>query len=165
MAAMSDPQLPPCGLYKTTRAIDNVPAERLVYFHNHGNPGPGIYLPAGWKQNRAHFHSGGTTLPSAADAAALTPLAAEGLYAVREPFHCCAKRCVAYAPGMLVQLGYQGTGQALLFVPRWIDGTFTLLERGNAVDADVISKLQRLTVPDERAGAADASAEPGEVLH
>ena len=163
---MSDPQLPPCGLYKTTRAIGEVPAERLVYFHNHGNPGPGIYLPAGWKQNRAHFHSGGTTLPDAKDMSGLTPLAAEGLYVVREAFHCCSKQCVAYAPGMLVQLGYQGTAQALLFVPRWVDGTFTLPERGNAIDAGVIGKLQRLDVPEERAeGAGAAPVDRGEILH
>ena len=162
---MSDPQLPPCGLYKTTRAIGDVPAERLVYFHNHGNPGPGVYLPAGWKQNRAHFHAGGTTLPSPADVSALAPLAPEGLYVVGEPFHCCVKQCVAYTPGMLVQLGYQGTGQALLFVPRWVDGTFTLPERGNAVDAAVLPKIRRLDVPDERADGSNASPEPGEVLH
>ena len=162
---MSDPQLPPCGIYKTTRAIGDVPAERLVYFHNHGNPGPGVYLPAGWKQNRAHFHSGGTTLPNPADASALMPLAPEGLYVVGEPFHCCAKQCVAYTPGMLVQLGYQGSGQALLFLPRWVDGTFTLPERGNAVDAAVLTKVRRLTVPDERADGSEISLEPGDVLH
>lgn len=162
---MSDAELPPCGLYKTIRAIGAVPEGRLVYFHNHGNPGPGVYLPASWKQNRAQFHTGGTTLPDPTDASALAPLAPEGLYQVREAFHCCSKQCVAYAPGMLVQLGYQGTAQALLFVPRWVDGTFTLPEQGNAVDAAVVAKLQRLDVPDERAEAHAARVASGEILH
>lgn len=36
----------PCGLYRTTRPIpDAVPAGVLVYYHNHGDPGPGVYLP------------------------------------------------------------------------------------------------------------------------
>ncbi|MBK6578270.1 MAG: hypothetical protein IPG17_19135 [Sandaracinaceae bacterium] len=84
---------------------------------------------------------------------------------VREAFHCCAKQCVAYAPGMLVQLGYQGTAQALLFIPRWVDGSFTLPEQGNAVDTTVVVKLQRLDVPDERADAHAAQVNAGEVLH
>lgn len=162
---MSDAKLPPCGLYKTIRPIGAVPEGRLVYFHNHGNPGPGVYLPAAWKQNRAVFQSAGTTLPDHTDASALEPLAAEGLYVVREAFHCCAKRCVAYTPGMLVQLGYQGSGQALMFIPRWVDGSFTLPEQGNAVDAAVVAMLQRLDVPDERAEVHAARVDPGEVLH
>ena len=162
---MSDAKLPPCGLYKTIRPIGSVPAGRLVYFHNHGNPGPGVYLPAAWKQNRAHFQAVGTTLPDHTDASALEPLAPEGLYVVREAFHCCAKRCVAYAPGMLVQLGYQGTAQALLFIPRWVDGNFTLPEQGNAVDTAVIAKLQRLDVPDAHAEAHASQVNAGEVLH
>ena len=162
---MSDAKLPPCGLYKTIRAIGSVPEGRLVYFHNHGNPGPGVYLPAGWKQNRAHFQAAGTTLPDHTDASALEPVAPEGLYVVREAFHCCAKQCVAYAPGMLVQLGYQGTAQALLFIPRWVDGSFTLPEQGNAVDTAVMAKLQRLDVPDAHAEAHAARVDGGEVLH
>lgn len=162
---MTDTKLPPCGIYKTLQAIGSVPEGRLVYFHNHGNPGPGVYLPAGWKQNRAHFQPGGTTLPHVSDASALEALAPEGLYAVREPFHCCAKQCVAYTPGMLVQLGYQGTAQALLFVPRWVDGRLTLPEQGNAVDAGVVAKLQRLDVPEERSEAHGGHEHTGEVLH
>jgi hypothetical protein len=170
MSDKQDPQLPPCGIYKTTREIGGVPAERLVYFHNHGNPGPGIYQPASWKQNRAVFHQGGTTLPSASDAEALSPLPPEGLYVVTEAFHCCEKQCVAYQPGMLVQLGYQGTARPLLFVPKWVRGSFTLPEVGNAVDAEVLSKMSRLEVPEEN-GTSEPGAAPsapggsGEVLH
>ena len=52
MAPMAD--LPPCGIYRTDLALgDEVPAGRLVYFHDHGDPGPGIYLPRDWVANRA----------------------------------------------------------------------------------------------------------------
>jgi hypothetical protein len=35
--------LPPCGIYRTSQPLgDHVPAGQLVFFHNHGDPGPGI---------------------------------------------------------------------------------------------------------------------------
>ena len=145
------PELPPCGLYRTTRDISGVPEGRLVYFHNHGKPGPGVYLPESWHRNRARFSPKGTTLPALEDAGALAPLPAEGLYVVNETFTCCEKRCVEYQPGMLVQLGYQASAQALLFVPEWRAGEFILPERGNAVDTEVAKKMTRLRVPDVRA--------------
>ena len=40
--------LPPCGLYRTTGPVGSIPEGRLIYFHNHGEPGPGLYLPASW---------------------------------------------------------------------------------------------------------------------
>ena len=83
---MADNPFPPCGLYKTTEPVGEVPANRLVYFHNHGNPGPGIYLPHAWKGNRARFHEHGTPLPSPELGRALKPLAAEGFYRVAEAF-------------------------------------------------------------------------------
>jgi hypothetical protein len=60
---MSDPDRP-CGIYRTTVPIAAaVPAGVLVYYHNHGEPGPGVYLPRDWRNNRAVFHEGGTTVP------------------------------------------------------------------------------------------------------
>ncbi len=77
---MADPEtdLPPCGVYRTTQPIGEVPAGRLVYFHNHGDPGPGIYTPHDWKGNKARFHERGHTLTSPDEAKSLIPLAAEG---------------------------------------------------------------------------------------
>ena len=37
--------------------------DHMVYFHNHGNPGPGVYLPESWEHNRAKFSPQGITLP------------------------------------------------------------------------------------------------------
>ena len=139
--------LPPCGLYRTTRAMgDHVPAGRLVYFHNHGDPGPGVYLPSGWTANRARWHEQGHTLPSEDWAASLAPLPAEGLYRVTEAFTCCSKNCRTYDADLLVQLGYDGTASALLFLPEWTPKGLAIPETGIRIDADRLSRLRPLRV-------------------
>jgi hypothetical protein len=147
---MSEP-LPPCGLYRTTEPIGAVPAGRLVYFHNHGDPGPGVYLPRAWTHNRAEFDTRGTTLPDPALAVTLEPLAREGLYVVREPFWCCEKRCREFTTDELVQLGYNGNADAILFVPELIDGQLALPTMGTKVERERLDRLQRLKIPEARA--------------
>lgn len=142
---MSD-TLPPCGLYKTTEAIGAVPAGRLVYFHNHGDPGPGVYVPESWNQNRAVFSKRGTTIEDAGLIDTLEPLAAEGLYSVTEEFTCCSKNCRSFQPGLLVQLGYNGAGEPILFVPHWHQEGLHIPERGYPLDAERTGKLSRLIV-------------------
>ena len=138
--------LPPCGLYRTTAPIGEVPAGRLVYFHNHGDPGPGVYLPASWQNNRASWHRGGHTLPDEALASTLKPLPREGLYLVEEEITCCAKRCQTYAPDTLVQLGYNGEGRAILFLPTLSQDGVALPARGTGIDDDRLDKLRPLKV-------------------
>jgi hypothetical protein len=140
--------LPPCGLYRTTRALADVGAGRLVYFHNHGNPGPGVYLPSGWSLNQATWQPKGFTLSDPeAQASTLAPLPAEGLYAVREGFFCCPKQCVRFEPGQLVQLGYDGEATPILFVPEWTGkGGLGFPERGTRLEGDALSQLSRLVV-------------------
>ncbi|MDD9943728.1 MAG: hypothetical protein OXU20_21985 [Myxococcales bacterium] len=140
-------QLPPCGLYRTTAAIGAIPSETLVYFHNHGDPGPGLYLPAGWHNNRAKISERGNTLPSPEAIAHLEPLPPEGFYRVAEPFHCCEKQCRRFEPETLVQLGYNGRGQALLFSPELIDGMLAVPERGTAIDHQHLARIRQLRVP------------------
>ncbi len=146
--------LPPCGLYRTRRAVAGIPAGQLVFFHNHGEPGPGLYLPASWHQNRARFHSNGATLTNpAAETEALEPLPAEGFYRVEAPFHCCDRKCRLFEPNALVQLGYNAQGSAILFVPEWGAAGFSLPERGTVVSPDRIPFLIPLKVPGTSAGA------------
>lgn len=138
--------LPPCGLYRTTTALgDHVPAGRLVYFHDHGDPGPGVYLPRGWSLNRAQWHDRGHTVPPDW-AATLQPLAPEGLYRVREAFTCCPRNCRTYEPDTLVQLGYDGEAGALLFLPEWTASGLAIPELGAAIDADRVRALAPLRV-------------------
>ena len=144
LLAMSE--LPPCGLYRTTEAIGEVPAGVLVYFHNHGDPGPGVYVPERWVANRAIWSPRGVTLPDRWDHRALQSLPAEGFYRVRNAFHCCAKRCVEFKPDMLVQLGYNGAAKPLVFLPQ-IGGTgLTVPERGTPIDDAGLKHLVSLAV-------------------
>ncbi len=145
-------QWPPCGLYRTLVAIrakgadGAVPAGQLVFFHNHGDPGPGIYLPTGWVANRAQFAANGMPLEDAS-AAQLEPLPEQGLYRVTREFHCCEKRCRRFEPELLVQLGYNGAGEAILFAPEWIEGALAFPERGFPIDSQRFGSLSALKVP------------------
>ena len=144
---MSAPMaLPPCGLYRTTQSVAGVPAGRLVYFHNHGDPGAGLYLPESWSGNRASWQKRGHTLPDEAAAQNLVPLPAEGLYAVREAFFCCEKQCVRFEANQLVQLGYDGEATPLLFVPEFSSKGLGFPERGNRLDPASLWKLTLLKV-------------------
>ena len=143
---MSEPTLPPCGLYVTRRAIGSVPAGRLVYFHDHGEPGPGIYLPTSWVANKARFDAPGVTLPSAEAAQDLEALAVEGFYRVTKSFTCCDKNCRRFDPDLLVQLGYDGAATPILFVPEMVDGAIGVPDRGTRIDHDRIANLALLRV-------------------
>jgi len=137
---------PPCGIYRTTQALEGIPAGRLVYFHNHGDPGPGIYLPERWSNNRAQWQARGATVPSPAWSATLAPIAAEGLYRVSEEFFCCDKRCRKYEVGLLVQLGYDGEAHPLLFVPEWTDAGMSFPLEGLKFEGVNLSRLEPLKV-------------------
>ncbi|MFH2007802.1 MAG: hypothetical protein ABI333_14565 [bacterium] len=151
--------LPACGIYRTTEEIGSVPANRLVYFHNHGNPGPGVYLPESWSANRVRFSEKGTPLPAENLAFTLEPLLAEGLYRVRESFTCCEKGCRTYQEELLVQLGYDGSATPLLFVPQWTETGLAIPQLGNKLDRDRLDKLAPLKV------AVSKKSPPDSVVH
>lgn len=155
-------ELPPCGLYRTVAPIGDVPAGRLVYFHNHGDPGPGLYYPERWTANRAQFSPRGTTLPKVFDTRSLKALPAEGFYRVTATFVCCEKRCTQFEPDAFVQLGYNGAGRALLFVPELSGGAITIPERGTLLDDAVLTNLVPLRVSERR---DDLSLPRGLVVH
>lgn len=148
-------ELPPCGLYRTTEPIGNVPAHRLVYFHNHGDPGPGVYVPESWSVNRAQFSKSGTTLPDENLAFTLEPLQAEGLYRVKSPITCCDKQCRTYPAELLVQLGYNAQGEPILFVPQWTGTGLAFPEMGNKLDSDRLAELAPLKVSTPKAPIDD----------
>lgn len=139
-------QLPPCGLYRTLSPVVGIPADRLVYFHNHGDPGPGLYLPDSWKGNRVQLSKKGNVLKDTSEVRHLEPLPAEGFYRVVEAFHCCQKKCREFPAEMLVQLGYNGQAKAILFAPEIVDGMLAIPERGSAIDDDNFQHLRMLKV-------------------
>jgi hypothetical protein len=150
-------ELPPCGLYVTTAPVGSIPAGRLVYFHNHGTPGPGLYLPTSWRGNRARFEPRGHLLPHPSAVNDLEPLPAEGFYRVVEPFFCCENRCRRFEPDTLVQLGYDGSGRPILFLPQIVDGLVGVPSSGTRVDLDRLAHLARLAV-----GLVDTPLHEGE---
>jgi hypothetical protein len=148
----------PCGLYRTHEAIgEAVPAGALVYYHNHGEPGPGVYRPREWRHNRAVFEEHGTVVPDERWAEGLVALLPEGLYRVAEPFSCCEKECQRFEADALVQLGYDGQARPILFVPELVDGALVFPERGTRVEEWKLGKLHALKV---RVAEGAAPADP-----
>lgn len=145
--------LPDCGLYRTIEPVGSIPEGRLVFFHNHGDPGPGVYLPESWKHNRATFSKKGTTVSPEEAASKLQPLLAEGLYRVEEEFFCCEKNCRRFPSELLVQLGYDGSATPILFIPEWASEGLSFPERGQRVDALRLSRLGHLLVAETEKGA------------
>ena len=156
-----DASLPSCGLYRTRVMVGSIPAGRLVYFHNHGHPGPGIYPPESWRKNRAQFSSKGVPMGDVDPSAVLEPLPPEGFYRVSEAFHCCAKRCREFPAETLVQLGYDAGARPILFVPSLQDGVITSPVRGTAVELDLVEKLARVRIVEAEPGGPPS----GVMLH
>lgn len=148
MAERTPSDLPPCGIYRTTTPIGEVPAGRLVYFHNHGEPGPGIYAPRAWHLNRAEFNERGHTLPTPypRSAATLEPLPPEGFYRVAKTFHCCEKLCVEFLPETFVQLGYDMEAKPIVFRPAFGPDGFTFPDEGTVIRIEDARSLVELAV-------------------
>lgn len=119
---------------------------RLVFFHTHGEPGAGVYLPESWNLNRAVFAKHGGPVPSPEWAKDLEPHPVEGFYRVCEPFRCCDKRCRLFETDLLVQLGYNAEAAPLLFAPGWTVEGMAIPDRGTAIDTERLSKLAPLKV-------------------
>ena len=49
-------------------------------------------------------------------------------------FYCCEKKCMKFEPDAFVQLGYNGAGKALVFIPELAGGAIDMPERGTFVD-------------------------------
>jgi len=132
---------PPCGLYRTTATLGAIPAGRLVSFHNHGDQGPGIFLPTGWLHHRAQFGAVGVALPSMGWARTLDPLAPEGVYRVREAFYCCDRQCRLFEPELLVQLAYTPEAAPVVLTFSLRDGALVLPAQGNLVERAIVARL------------------------
>jgi len=157
-------ELPPCGIYRTVSPIGGVEANRLVYFHNHGDPGPGLYPPDRWASNRVVFSEKGQTVPEDFDPRALKSLPAEGFYRVTRAFFCCEKECTKFEPEALLQLGYNGSGRGILFTPEWSGGVIRVPERGSLIDDEAFKSLVALKLA-EGEQRHDLSMPRGIVVH
>lgn len=164
---MTTTTLPPCGVYRTVAAVAGIDANQLVYFHNHGDPGPGLYLPESWSNNRAVFSTKGFTIPADFNPSAMVALPAEGFYRVTTAFYCCAKKCTQFQPDAFVQLGYNGAGRALVFMPELDGGAIAIPDRGSAVEDHTLANLAPLKVTERKGGSSniDISLPRGIIVH
>ncbi len=140
-------KLVPCGLYRTTQPLGTkLQAGVLVYYHNHGNPGPGLYPVDRWENNKAVFSEQGVLVHDYKYPQSLQALPPEGFYRVATAFFCCDKECHNFEPDDLVQLGYDGAGRPILFLPTWSTAGVHLPERGVLVDDDKLELLDPLRI-------------------
>lgn len=115
---MAKNALPPCGLYRTTKALpeheQEVGAGVLVYFHNHSDSGlPVVIAPDHNILNRWHFHGAGIPFRGLSWADSMVRLPAEGFYMLRKALEFDGG---SWPKATLVQLGYTRTADPILFI-------------------------------------------------
>jgi len=161
---MSKDKAVPCGLYLATAGIPGrLDAGTVVFYHNHGDLGPGVYTIDRYEGNRAVFSDRGVPLPYSGYERTLRALLPEGLYLVRETFSCCARQCQVFEKGTLVQLGYRRDGTPLLFSVVWqADGPGTS-ELGTRIVKSALALLEpvKLLEPSEVARNAFKASQRG----
>lgn len=136
-----------CGLYLTMEPIaGTIEAGKLVFFHNHGEPGPAVHRTISYRHNKAIFSRRGIELPFDGYERTLKPLLAEGFYRVLREFSCCEKRCRMFREGTLIQLGYKEDGKPILFVPEWTYKGLVLPSKGTRVSEGDLSALESVKV-------------------
>lgn len=114
--------LPECGLYRTGVALpgqeDKVPAGILVHFHNHSDQGtPMVLTPHDNQHNRWRFHERGWGVTDEGFLTSMQALKPEGLYTARKHIHITKEEILP--DQTLLQLGYNRSGESILFVARF----------------------------------------------
>lgn len=150
MVAVSTVRLPRCGLFRTTRALDeHVPAGMLVNFHNHSDHGtPVVHLPMYNSFNRWSWEKDGRPVRELSWVETLEPLPAEGYYLLREEARFEEAKWPKHS---LVQLGYEKSGTGLLFLAQrrfhLAENTLFFAERG--MPFNDLDNLELLVVHEE----------------
>ena len=144
--------LPPCGLYRTTKALpDNeaaIPAGTLVYFHNHSDSGlPVVTAPDHNILNRWHFHGAGIPFRGLSWADSLVKLPSEGFYMLRKGLDFEGG---SWPKGTLVQLGYTRTGDPILFIAQirasLDENDLWFSDKGVGISREKLALLEQLQV-------------------
>lgn len=152
MADSTKPSLPSCGLYRTTKPLagqeDRVPANTLVYFHNHSDSGLPQVLTADHNIfNRWHFHGPGVGVRGLAWLDSLEPTLAEGFYTLRKELSFEGGR---WPKGTLVQLGYTREAEPILFIAqvrsKLGENDLWFSDRGVGITREQLSILELVTV-------------------
>lgn len=151
MVAVSTVALPRCGLYRTTRALGDVPAGQLVNFHNHSDTGePVLYLPMYVTLNRWQWEKKGRPIRELSDVETLRALPPEGYYLLRQDVRFEEAKWPARS---LVQLGYDRAGSPLLFLAQrrfhTAENSLFFSDRGMPIESvDILEPLVVYEEPD-----------------
>lgn len=138
-------RLPPCGLYRTARALPGkeewVREGMLVYFHNHSQQGPPLLLlPAANTHNRWAFHEKGYLIRDPGYVDALEQLLDEGLYILTEPIYLSRDEFIP--EDTLVQLGYNRAAEPILFLAKFTENNITFPTSGLKCTREIFEMLR-----------------------
>ena len=133
--------VPRCGIYRTGIALggkeEQVPEGRLVMFHNHSEQGPPlVLLPESVTANKWSFHTGGFLVEDEEFIEKMISLPAEGLYILKDHIHVTKQDIIP--DRTLVQLGYNGKGEGILFPGHFEENSITFPEKGYRFNSDKI---------------------------
>ena len=146
--------LPDPGLYRTTQPMpgheDEFPAGVLVYLGQSQNGGGKFVVrPADNRRNRWFWREPVTALRSPTWAQTLRALPSEGFYTLPETLE--FEGGGRWLKNAIVQLGYNGNGEAIAFVGEWReesqgaeqpDNAIHFSERGLLISDEVLRRLQ-----------------------
>ncbi len=144
--------LPACGLYRTTKPLPEheakFPAGSVVYFHNHSDSGlPVVIAPDHNIMNEWHFHGAGTPFRGLSWADSLVKMLDQGFYSLRKQLDFDGG---SWPKGSLVQLGYNQTGDAILFIAQKraqrTDNDLFFSDRGVPLAKDRLAMLEPVSV-------------------
>lgn len=140
--------LPDPGLYRTTQAMPGHEAEFpsgcLVYLGQSQNGGGKFVVrPADNRRNRWFWRDPTTPLRSPTWARTLKALPSEGFYTLPENVE--FEGGGRWVKGAIVQLGYNETGQGILFVGEWRDdgeeNALYFSDRGLLIADELLERL------------------------
>ncbi len=140
--------LPDPGLYRTTQPMPGheaeFPAGVLVFIGQAQNGGGKFVVrPSDNRRNRWFWREPTTPLRSPTWAKTLKPLPSEGFYTLPETVEFDGGG--RWVKNAVVELGYNGSGQGILFVGEWReDGTENALyfsERGLLISDEMLERL------------------------
>ena len=141
-------ELPDNGLYRTTQPLpgheDTFPAGVLVYIGESTNGGGKFVVrPGSNRRNRWFWGEPITPLRSPTWARTLKQLPSEGFYTLPQTLEFDGGG--KWLKNAIVELGYNGEGQGIIFVGQWReDGSDNVLyfsQQGMRVDDDMLAKL------------------------
>lgn len=140
--------LPDPGLYRTTQPLpgheSTFPAGVLVFVGQPNNGGVNFVVrPGENRRNRWYWGEPTTPLRSPSWAKTLVKLPSEGFYTLPETVEIDGGG--RWLKGAIVQLGYNETGQGIIFVAEWredgTENTLSFSDRGMMVQDSMLNRL------------------------